>query len=238
MGKTRINEVYISIQGEGPRVGAPTVFIRFAGCNLRCPGWACDTPHAIDPALYRVDSKLLSATEVGELVEASAPFGANVCFTGGEPFLQNGEALKEIVDELKHRELMVFEVFTNGTLEFPDWAYDDLYFVMDWKLGGAGENDYLKNVKINATRIKNVQRMNEGDVVKFTIASYEDYQEAKEAYNNLTTLNVAVEFIYGVVWGKLEAKNLIEWVLRDGLVEWTYSHQLHNVIWDRDKRGI
>jgi 7-carboxy-7-deazaguanine synthase len=237
--KLRISEVYLSIQGEGPRVGCPTVFVRSAGCNLRCPGWACDTPHAIDPALYRLDAQLLTPTEVADQVEQVAPDGANICFTGGEPFLQTNKAFGELVVDLEARGYKNLEVFTNGTIEFPEWAYDSLFIVMDWKLEGAGESVNIQGTEgVQATRLKNVERMNEGDVVKFTIASEADYKEATTAYWKLHELNSKVEFIYGVVWDKLKASTLIEWVLRDGLVEWTYSHQLHNVIWDRSKRGI
>ena len=39
----RIHEIFYSLQGEGYHVGTPAVFIRLAGCNLRCP--FCDTDH-------------------------------------------------------------------------------------------------------------------------------------------------------------------------------------------------
>ncbi len=237
--KLRVSEVYLSIQGEGPRVGSPTVFVRFAGCNLRCPGWACDTPHAIDPALYRLDAKLLTTEEIVQQVEDVAPTGSNICYTGGEPFLQNHDALQALVLALSKKGYVVQEVFTNGTLEYPEWVYEWIHLVLDWKLTGSGEvAGILGTAGVQGSRMKNVERMSEGDVIKFTIADGHDYDEAKDWYGLLGKTNPHVDFIYGVVWGKLEASQLIEWVLRDGLVEWTYSHQLHNVIWDRTKRGI
>ena len=33
----RINKIFFSIQGEGKRVGTPQVFVRFSGCNMKCP---------------------------------------------------------------------------------------------------------------------------------------------------------------------------------------------------------
>ena len=40
----KINEIFYSLQGEGAHSGVPAVFVRFSGCNLRCP--FCDTDHA------------------------------------------------------------------------------------------------------------------------------------------------------------------------------------------------
>lgn len=237
--KLRVSEIYLSVQGEGPRVGAPTVFVRFAGCNLRCPGWPCDTPHAIDPQIFRTDAKLLTAEEIVAKVEEVAPGGADICYTGGEPFLQHNDTLKVVVETLAKEGYPTQEAFTNGTLEYPEWAYEWMFLILDWKLTGAGEEvNILGTEGTQSTRMKNVERMNEGDVVKFTIKNKADYEEAKRWYPLLLRHNSKVNFIYGVVWGALEASQLIEWVLHDELVEWTYSHQLHNVIWDRSKRGI
>ena len=42
--KYPINEIFYSIQGEGRFFGQPSVFIRFAGCDLNCD--FCDTDHS------------------------------------------------------------------------------------------------------------------------------------------------------------------------------------------------
>ena len=39
--KTKVREIFTSIQGEGPYVGVKQLFVRFCGCNLRCD--YCDT---------------------------------------------------------------------------------------------------------------------------------------------------------------------------------------------------
>jgi 7-carboxy-7-deazaguanine synthase len=43
-----INEIFYSLQGEGLLAGVPAIFIRLAGCSLRCK-W-CDTKYALDPS--------------------------------------------------------------------------------------------------------------------------------------------------------------------------------------------
>jgi len=66
----RLSELYTSIQGEGPRVGQPVQFMRFAGCNLRCPSWPCDTQHAIDAARYRHEWETVTPEELAGRVPA------------------------------------------------------------------------------------------------------------------------------------------------------------------------
>ncbi len=72
----RINEIFYSLQGEGRNAGRAAVFVRFSGCNLRCP--FCDTDFA--------DYQELTAAGI---LEAIAQYEARfVVLTGGEPTLQ------------------------------------------------------------------------------------------------------------------------------------------------------
>lgn len=231
----RISEVYLSTQGEGPYVGSPTVFVRFAGCNLRCPGWPCDTPHAIYPGEYRSEWRTVTVDElVGEVHSASQGLPSyRVCLTGGEPFIQNVLQLEEFVDLLRKMvEVSGIDCFTNGTLAYPNWATEKLHIVMDWKLPGSGEVVFDKN------RIYNAERLYPNSAVKFTIASREDFEAAVQIYRkgNLTW-PWGVKVYAGVVWGKVENKQLIDWMYQERL-PWLLNVQLHNYIWPREQRGI
>lgn len=75
----RITETFQSIQGEGPAMGVPCFFIRFAGCNLRCR-W-CDTPRSS----WKPEGIELSVDEL--LIKAIEHPGRAVVITGGEPFI-------------------------------------------------------------------------------------------------------------------------------------------------------
>lgn len=234
----RLSEVYLSIQGEGPRVGRPTVFVRFGGCNLRCPGWPCDTPHAIFPKEFRKEWKKVEPDDVyREILEAAKGLEwFNVCYTGGEPFLQKHEDLAELTELLRGNDRVEYiECFSNGTLEYPQWALDAVAFVIDWKLPGSGE--YMVGEE---ERLKNADRMIPYawmNAVKFTIASRADYEAARQIYWN-TLKPTDFMIFYGIVWNKnVTNSTLIGWVLEDKL-PWIFTMQAHNHVWDRKKRGI
>lgn len=109
----RVNEIFYSLQGEGYHTGMPAVFVRFSGCNLRCP-W-CDTDFA--------SFQPMSAEEIIEAVQRTM-YEARchmVVLTGGEPSLQ---ADKSLIDAL-HEAGFYICIETNGTHPLPegiDWV--------------------------------------------------------------------------------------------------------------------
>lgn len=100
--------MFYSIQGEGYHTGTPAVFIRLAGCNLKCP--FCDTNH--------VTYNEMTEQEITDYV---AQFPCKlVVITGGEPTLQLTETL---LDKL-HKIGKYVAIETNGTKQLPknvDW---------------------------------------------------------------------------------------------------------------------
>jgi 7-carboxy-7-deazaguanine synthase len=86
-----VAELFYSIQGEGELAGVPSVFVRTAGCNLRC-AW-CDTPHAS----WQPQGTPRTVDEiVAEVLKHPAQ---HVVLTGGEPMVAPGIA--ELASELK-----------------------------------------------------------------------------------------------------------------------------------------
>ena len=104
----RINEIFYSLQGEGRNTGRAAVFVRFAGCNLRCP--FCDTE--FDSYREMTDEAILAAM-------TQYP-GRFVVLTGGEPTLQVDEAFVDLLHQHGYEVAME----SNGTRPAPrnlDW---------------------------------------------------------------------------------------------------------------------
>lgn len=110
MKKTyKINEIFYSIQGEGANAGVPAVFVRFSGCNRRCP--FCDTDHE--------SGVEMTAEQIRQAVEkASDGLKTMVVLTGGEPTLQLSED-ENLFPDAGDRRLIAIE--TNGTGAVPSW---------------------------------------------------------------------------------------------------------------------
>lgn len=232
----RVSEVYLSVQGEGPRVGEPTVFVRFGGCNLRCPGWPCDTPHAIFPEQYRKEWKKYSPYQLIEEIERVAgDRKANICFTGGEPMLQPDKDIDTLITELPLR-FRQLEMFTNGTLAYTDMVLKHVDLIMDWKLPGSGEDPFATNRYTNFERLC-VESARQ-HAVKFVIADRSDFDLAVGLWKDHWGRHFAKEpeVFYGVAWGKLSDAQLVQWVL-DANLPWRLSVQLHNHIWPVNERA-
>lgn len=107
--------VYKTIQGEGPFIGWPAVFVRLAGCNLRCP--MCDTNYTVGRKPMSVLSiiSLIEQVRFGPIqtVESKLSHPAKlIVFSGGEPLRQD---ISNICIKLVDSGLLV-QIETNGTI--------------------------------------------------------------------------------------------------------------------------
>lgn len=106
--KTFIHEIFTSLEGEGPAVGTPTIFVRVAGCDFMCP-W-CDTKQSweTEGRTGWTDEQLLDAI-IKESKEN--PNARRLSITGGNPFLYKDMLLK-VIPELAatHKTISQFNV--------------------------------------------------------------------------------------------------------------------------------
>jgi len=110
----KVNEIFYTLQGEGAHMGIPAVFVRFSGCNLRCP-W-CDTEFTESKPMSTEDI----IAEIQDLYDTPNDRRKMVVLTGGEPSLQVD---KPLIDAL-HAAGFYICIETNGTRALPegiDW---------------------------------------------------------------------------------------------------------------------
>jgi organic radical activating enzyme len=110
----KISEIFSSIAGEGLRSGEPTIFLRLAGCNLRCA--FCDTKFSWQGGREYSEEKIM---KIVERIHGRFPTDW-ICLTGGEPLLQD---VGSIVKKLKRVGFRI-HIETNGTIYRPlrvDW---------------------------------------------------------------------------------------------------------------------
>jgi 7-carboxy-7-deazaguanine synthase len=122
-----IQEVFYTLQGEGPYSGEPAVFVRLAGCNLNC--YWCDTE--FESSTWRPTLNEL----LNEIESVRPPFCNLIVITGGEPFRQN---ITPFLEQLAAKQLRV-QIETNGTLffELPDDG--DIHVVCSPKTGSLNQ---------------------------------------------------------------------------------------------------
>lgn len=146
MSEANLVEIFSSVQGEGPYVGTPTLFLRFGGCDLRC-GW-CDSAHTWKPAAecrlensrgtsdFRTVPNPIPLEDALAAAEALQPARHHFAsLTGGEPLLQP-KAVRALSLALKARGPRI-HLETHGlATEALESVLDAVDVVsMDWKLG-------------------------------------------------------------------------------------------------------
>ena len=179
MNTLKVNELFSSIQGEGPSVGTPSIFLRLTGCPLRCT--------FRDSSLAWTQGTLLSIEELTRKFSDAGFFnllrnGSHLVLTGGDPLAQQkgiGELLAFWLacGRVTYKELFV-EVETQATIPLTEpWTKD---LVRQWnispKLASSGMSEsrrldwaelfYYRNVGTEA-----------GAHFKFSVDTEEDLLE-------------------------------------------------------------
>lgn len=208
-------EIFYSIQGESVYSGLPCVFIRSAGCNLRCS--YCDTKYAYEDG---VDMP------VDQILAQSQAYGCRLVeITGGEPLLQRDEVNLLIASLLDSGHTVLLE--TNGSLSVRD-IDRRVVKILDLKCPDSGMSEHIC--------WENLQHICSHDQVKFVLSSRRDYQWAREAITKYPQLS-DIETLLSVAFGAIEAREVVEWMLADRLNA-RFQLQIHKYIWHPDARGV
>ena len=222
-------EIYKSIQGESSFAGRPCIFVRLAGCNLRC-SW-CDSEYTFTGG-YK-----LSEDEVVAEIEKLAPVKL-VEFTGGEPLLQE----REVVPLMERLLGQGYELMIETSGERPvENVPKAVHKIIDVKCPGSGEAARF--------RMTNLASVTERDEVKFVITNREDYEYARDFIRNNALEKRAGALLLSPAFSKvpsperttenclLDPRELVEWMLADGLNA-RLSLQIHKYIWEPLKKGV
>jgi 7-carboxy-7-deazaguanine synthase len=212
----RINEIFVSIQGESTRAGETCVFVRLTGCNLRCA--YCDTSYAYEEG---------TLMEIPEIAEKVRNFDCKLIeITGGEPLIQDEtpELIKALLDD---GYTVLLE--TNGSQNI-SMVDRRCVKIMDIKCPSSGEERH--------NDLENLKRLNEGDELKFVIADKRDYDFAVETLALIPAdKRGTIHVNFSPCFGRIELRKLSEWILKDKL-KVRLNMQLHKYIWPPDMRGV
>jgi len=207
-------------------MGSPCVFVRLAGCPLRCH--YCDTEYAFREG---------TARPISDVVRETLAFGCPLVeVTGGEPLAQSG--VHELIGALADAGCTVL-IETSGALDISPCDPRAIR-ILDLKTPGSGES--ARNLW------SNLDHLHERDEIKFVITDRADYEWAKEMMTeHRLTERVRAVFMSPVfeqakgleIRGTkaLEPRLLAEWMLADRLPA-RLQLQLHKFIWNPGTRGV
>ncbi len=212
--KLKICEIYKTIQGESSYAGLPCSIIRLSGCNLRCRH--CDTKYSWE------GGEVIPIDDIMHQVKSLGPNLVEI--TGGEPLMQ--ENTYELAARLLKSGYKVL-VETNGSLDIstlPEGAVR----IMDIKCPSSGESDKVL--------WDNLWRLTSNDEIKFVVSDRHDYEWAKGILMERFETGKA-HVLFSVVFGELLPRNLVEWILEDG-INARFQLQLHRIIWPGEPKGV
>ena len=222
-------EIYKSIQGESSFAGLPCIFVRLAGCNLRC-AW-CDSEYTFTGG-YK-----LSEDQVVAEIEKLAPVKL-IEFTGGEPMLQE----RELIPLMNRLLAAGWELMIETSGERPLGAVPRaVHKIVDVKCPGSGES--------GSFRMANLDSLTERDELKFVIANRHDYEFARDFIRAHRPEARAGQILLSPAFSKtptperssenclLDPRELVEWMLADGLPA-RLSLQIHKYVWEPLKKGV
>lgn len=224
-----IIEIYKSVQGESSFTGLPCIFVRLAGCNLRC-SW-CDSEYT-----FTGGHKMSLEDVMGE-VKKLAPVKF-VEITGGEPMLQEREVIP-LMDRLLSDG---YEVLIETSGERPLAAVPkQVHKIVDVKCAASGEG--------GSFRMENLEALTSADEVKFVIADRGDYEFGRDFVREHALNRRVHDVLFSPAFRKdagperdacnclLDPRELVEWILEDGL-NVRLGLQIHKFIWEPMTKGV
>lgn len=222
MGKFKVVEKFISINGEAQCAGELACFIRFAGCNLNCS--YCDTGWANEK---HVPYEIYSEEELYAYIKACEV--RNVTLTGGEPLLQEniGRLIRMLGKDLGLRT----EIETNGSLPIEAYSKRDqnLSFTLDYKLPASGMESWMKT--------ENYACLKPWDTVKFVISDDRDFARAREIITRYQLVDKCKVYL-STAFQSITPEEIVEKMIQYKMNGVRLQLQMHKYIWEPDRKGV
>ncbi|MGM0509292.1 MAG: putative 7-carboxy-7-deazaguanine synthase QueE [Fusobacteriota bacterium] len=218
--KYEVVEKFISINGEGQKSGELSVFVRLRNCNLECS--YCDTKWANSKD---TECKLMDENEIYDYIKKTKIH--NVTLTGGEPL--EHENIGVLIEKITQDDLLNLEIETNGSKSIKPFLNENLSFTLDYKLPSSNMETHML--------ARNYDYISKKDSVKFVIQSREDLSVAKFVIEKHNLLDKTTVF-FSPVFGKIESKKIVEFMIDHNLNGVKLQLQLHKYIWSPSKKGV
>jgi len=217
----KISELFYSIQGESTRAGLPCLFVRLAGCNLRCA--YCDARYTWEEA-----GTSMEWPDILAWIERSP--GVMVEITGGEPLLQAGtlSLMQALIDAGR---TVLLE--TNGSLPLGD-VPDQVGIIMDVKCPGSGMAAH--NLPDNLALLKERRQRGCQDEIKLVLSSEADFHWARKMVEG-NRLPPSIPVLFSPVRPLLDPATLARLILEHRLPV-RLQLQLHTLLWPDRSRGV
>ena len=215
----QVIEKFISINGEGLKQGELALFIRFAGCNLRCS--YCDTTYSFENPKYNDET-------VDDLCNYAIKCNIkNITLTGGEPLLQ--KEIKELIKKLSYLGFEI-EIETNGAIAIEQYInIKNVSFTLDYKTPSSLMEDKMI--------LTNYKYLTKKDSIKFVCGNIDDLNKSLEIIKKYDLIN-KTNCMFSPIFGKIESKKIVKFMIDNNLNDTKLSLQIHKYIWDPNKRGV
>ncbi|MBI3398376.1 MAG: radical SAM protein [Deltaproteobacteria bacterium] len=209
----RVSEIFFSIQGESTYAGLPCIFIRLAGCNLRCR-W-CDTT-------YAQTSEQGEDFSIEQIIREVKKFNCKLVeITGGEPMSQ--KETPALINKLLKRGYEAL-LETNGSIGLKS-VDARVIKIVDVKCPSSGYDGSFLMENLNFIALQ--------DEIKFVIADRKDYEFARDFLERCIKDKIS-KILFAPVYPAMPAQELAKWILADGL-KVRLQPQMHKFIWGEEK---
>ena len=217
----KVIEIFKSIDGEGIRTGYPVTFIRLQGCNCRCS--YCDTKYSYD------NYKYINMT-IDEIIKEIRDYKSRrITLTGGEPLYQPEAA--DLIHKLLEQGFEV-NIETNGSIDLEEFLGEDsfhenLIITMDWKSISSNMSQHMV--------VSNLYNLRKQDVLKFVVGDDQDLDQMRDI---ISSKPLKCNIFVSPVFGKIEPREIVEYILDNDLEDVRIQLQLHKIIWNPETRGV